>query len=1026
MEQKNKKRTALGLVGAGALKSLLSDYPKGVIEDFTRAGVKAKFDKQPAMKKLLSKKFLGKAFSGTGVGRAAGGMTVGAATFPIFYSGMKDLKSGDKDRRAKGFAKVIGSGVLFQGGKGAVEYGWKALRGKKGVGKATVKNPLPPKATKSLKALTAKGMVGRGTAARALIGLGASTATAYGLSKALSKPKDGKKKKSVLPAALALGAGMGAGKGLIDTAMLGRSGKWWNPKSYAAAFKSPKAWVPGTVARAAGGAVGTAVLGELLDRLMKPKKQKLAMHLRAAHWLGKAALQPIPKTPKLVIPRKWYRSADDLKKWEAKVRLRIGALADKLDKKLAPLDTVPGAEAGSSSYYGFPSSLRRVPGEVVRHPDSLLVNAVASVVVPAPLAGPAAMKKYIDIKGRLGLDEAAARKILEKLAGVKEKYTPYPHQQVAVDKFLEGGQLILAHGTGSGKTFTAIASFEEARKQGKAAKALIVVPAGLKDNFAKEGVEKFTDSTYQIVGSKAEQGKPNTVYLDSIGEAPYTIVSYDMFNRDPVGLMKRSGADTLVLDEFHKIRNERAKVHKSALEAREYAQNFMGLTASPINNSPAEIATLVNVATSGQYMKRSRFSNRYLRTRKVRKGFFGGKKKVKELRRQAEVAQYVRPIVDYRSSDELKDLFPRKNVKVVDTPMSAEQQEKYDYIMGQLGPIKQMITRKNVQISDKEMAHIFSKIINARRLLNDASAIGGSPKETAAQDTPKIRRILEDVDAHMKETPDAKVVIYSNLIRGGLDVVAQGLKQKGVPFGAFIGSGRSLGDQTVSHATRNQAVEDYKAGKLKVLLVSGAGAEGLDLKNTTGFFSLDGHWNPERIRQAEARAVRLKGQEHRPKEKREVLVNRYRSTYPKKWYKPGRPKPTVDEWIYDVAARKHQLNTQLRHVLKVDPPKGFKTYKYTRKYRSPRTGEWVYVYPQKRKIASYDPKKEKNKKHKFIGPALASMGTGATMGAALGKGHRLRSAGAGAAAGAVNAMLWRAIVRGYSKAVDVPYRDVVS
>ena len=1400
MTKKKKDKALLGLIGAGALKGALSDYPKGVIEDFTRAGVEAKFDRKPALKHLVSKKFLRKAFTGTGLGRAAGGVAVGSATFPLFYSGMKDLKSGEKDRQAKGFAKVLGSGVLYQAGKGGIEFGWKALRGKK----PSTKLPSTPKVPTSVKNLAL-----RGAAARSLIGLGAAGATAYGVSRAL-KRKDKGKGKSLLPATLGLGAAMGAGKGLIDDVITKRKGSWWKPKSYAKVLKTPRAWVPGVTARALGGAVGTAVLGQLLNQMMKPKKTKTAAHLRGLRWLGQAALQPIPKTPRLFLPRKAYRSSKELKTMEAKARVWLDNLATRVGRKVAPLDYAPGSEAaamGIPTYYTGLGRLRKIPETAVRAPDHVLAIA-AGTAAPAPLTSLLAAVGYPKLKHKLKMTPEAARKYLEKVGGLRQGFTPYPHQQKAIDKFLNSGQLILAHGTGTGKcmrgdtpvltnrgilpiealfpgplpeteaslplegvhvlsvvgarirkmpashvfamrlpaseatlrfrtklgvefevtgehplpcmgsdgalawkpakywtpgdqvavperlptvrtpprvpraliellawqiaegherpeenvvtitqkdtdllcrltellkelgfegskirtpsnrsaylylcdkryrslleaqgytwgnksatkefpaswlalaapslrvllqaffdaegschkqtvelttasrnlaqqlqymllrlgcratlrlkracatngkqtvreyyrlsmtgaaahkfkeqvgfgvaykqaalveavavrhteyhsrglpfepvfsgllswgfgyafrspaiqkggkviskenacfvatklrhgpefsskqkfggaaekwrkrtqtayvarknqllhladnicqlahsdllfdkvvaieegqlggyvfdlvvpeahnfvagagwglvhnTFTAVTAFEQARAKGQASRALVVVPAGLKENFAKEGIAKFTDSTYQIAGSRSEVGQPNTVHADAaVGGVPYTIVSYEMFNRDPVGLMQRTGADTLILDEFHKIRNEQAKVHKSALEAREYARNFMGLTASPINNSPAEIATLVNVATSGQYLKRRQFSSRYLRTVKKRKGFFGGMKKEKTLHRPAEVARYIRPVVDYRSSEGLKHLFPKKDVKLVDVPMGDIQKERYEYIMGQLGPIEKMILQGKVEVSDKEMAHIFSKIVHARRALNDASALGGMDKTEAIQQTPKVQRLLGDVNQHLAETPDGKAVVYSNLIKGGLDIIAHGLKQQGVPFGVFIGSGRELGGVRSTHKARNQSVEDYKAGKLKVLLVSGAGAEGLDLKNTTGFFSMDGHWNPERIRQAEARAVRLKGQEHRPPEKRKVEVRRYRTVYPqKKWYQLGKRKATVDEWVYDVAARKHTLNQQLRHVLNVKPPKGFTLHKYQHKYRSPRTGEWVYVYPKK-------------------------------------------------------------------------------
>ena len=79
----------------------------------------------------------------------------------------------------------------------------------------------------------------------------------------------------------------------------------------------------------------------------------------------------------------------------------------------------------------------------------------------------------------------------------------------------------------------------------------------------------------------------------------------------------------------------------------------------------------------------------------------------------------------------------------------------------------------------------------------------------------------------------------------------------------------------------------------RVIVISGAGAEGLDLKNATAFYALDGHFNPERILQAEVGARRLGGQSARPVEQRKVDVRRYQSTVPKSqklWYfwKDGR------------------------------------------------------------------------------------------------------------------------------------------
>jgi len=538
---------------------------------------------------------------------------------------------------------------------------------------------------------------------------------------------------------------------------------------------------------------------------------------------------------------------------------------------------------------------------------------------------------------------------LLKTAELRPKFQPYPHQQKAVDKFTNSGQLILAHATGTGKTATALFSVEAAKAKGMAKRAVVVVPSGLKSNFAHGGVKKFTTASFQIIGSKSESRKSDKdeiVYLDSIQPGKdYTIISYEMFLKDPVGILKRAGADTLLFDEFHKVRNERAKIHQAALGARQYARNFIGMTASPVNNNPAEIGTLVNIATNGQFMGASRFKRRYMRQTGYTPSFFGGKKKQVTMVRRPEAAAYIKPVVDYQPKESIKDLFPKKDVKTVKVPMSKEQRMYYDYVMRQLGPLSDIVAQRKTDLTPKQLQHVFGRIIHARRAMNDLSAINPKiTKRTAAQQTPKVQKMMADLDDHMQRTPDGKVVIYSNLITGGLDVAAEALKQKGLKFGVFAGSGREVGGQVSSHKARAKAVKDFQAGKSKILLISGAGAEGLDLKNATGFFSMDGHWNPERILQAEARAVRMKGQAHRPQEARKVEVYRYQSVYPKKFF--GKPKATVDQWIYDVAKRKHILNKQLRKgVLALPSPK--RMHKYERKWRDPATGEWRYKYPDK-------------------------------------------------------------------------------
>ena len=536
------------------------------------------------------------------------------------------------------------------------------------------------------------------------------------------------------------------------------------------------------------------------------------------------------------------------------------------------------------------------------------------------------------------------------ISALKGWFKPYEHQEKAVQKlFKNKGRMILAHEMGTGKTVTSIYGFEKMRHHGKAKKALVVVPSGLRENFARNGVEKFTNSSYQVVGSGSEVAKKkNYVRTGTEGDKTYTIISYAMFRRDPKGMMERTGADTLIFDEFHKTRNENASTFKAAIQARPYATNFMGLTASLINNSPSEIASLLTISEQKRHMSPGQFKKRYVKTVGFTKGFGGGKKKVTAMQNVEELKRGTQSKIDYVETGDLKGkTMPTKSLTNVDVPMSKEQYQLYQLALDKVGPMKERVLRSDPNITVRDAKMLFAQISQARQVANSMHTARRdiTPKKSA-EVTPKVRRILDDTTKHLSEQDDNKVVLYSNLVRGGVDVLSAGLTAKGIDHAVFVGKGTEVGKNKVTAISRQQGVRDYKEGKKRVIILSGAGAEGLDLKNSTAFYSLDGHFNPQRILQAEARARRLGGQKHREVQNRKVDVRRYRSTVPKE-SRPGffgkmigRTTPmTTDQWMYDVAGKKFKTQKEFYTAFKKPP-------KHTRKYIDAK-GKVRYEYPKK-------------------------------------------------------------------------------
>lgn len=460
----------------------------------------------------------------------------------------------------------------------------------------------------------------------------------------------------------------------------------------------------------------------------------------------------------------------------------------------------------------------------------------------------------------------------------------------------------------SGKTFSAIGAFEELKGMGKTTRALVLAPAGLRANFLEKGVHRFTTSKAQILDNPA--AVPDNV--------DYAIVSYDAFRKNPQAWMDAVKPDTIIADEVHRAANPDSVTNKALWEIRPQVKYFMGLTASSSQNNPAEIVPLVQLASGRKdapYASPKAFTRRHVRTTpSTTRGIFGGKQRDKHLVRQEELYRNIGPYVHYVEDLDASEK-PREVDEVVPVEMSSPQVDLYRLAMKGIDPAVRIKVEQGEPVSQKEAIGIFTSLLRARQASNSLHTV--DPRltpEQASEQTPKIRRILDDADDHIKKTPDGQVIMYTNVVHGGVDVLEAGLKKRGIPYGVFSGKG----NQGVTEETRQQAVEDYLAGKNKVIVITGAGAEGLSLGNTTMVQLVDGHYNPERINQAKARGIRAGGLSQRAPEDRKVMVRKYVSTLPKTfWQKAtfGKPDRGVDEFVYLTAERKARMNRQLRDVL---------------------------------------------------------------------------------------------------------------
>ena len=503
-----------------------------------------------------------------------------------------------------------------------------------------------------------------------------------------------------------------------------------------------------------------------------------------------------------------------------------------------------------------------------------------------------------------------------KQAALNSNVTLYPHQQRVVDN--PSSEMIVAHSVGSGKTLTGIAKFEKMKEQGQANKALVVVPAGLRTNFGEQGVGKFTDSKYNIVGNKQEQRKK--IFSDIDPTADYNIVSYEMFRRNPKHYIEASGADTVIVDEAHRSKTENTQTTNSLKNTRNLYKNYIGLTGSVISNGISDVQPLIDVASGGNHSlgrSKNEFEKMYLkRSNKKEYADLPEKRRpVTGFKNQKMLEDELLKHLDYVDYQDIKRIanMPDKQVHLVKVPLSKEQAKAYKKMLKDDPKIYQLITRKRLEtMKNEEIANAFSALIEQRKLMNSANTVvPGMSLEESYEKTPKTKRAIEDIVKHLEETPDGQALLLTHLVNGGVDVAEAGLRKNHIPYGKFIGKSKDLTEEM-----RQQNVRDFNDRKNKVMIISPAGNEGLSLNDTTFEAVLDPHFNPEKMNQMEARGIRSGGLSHRPKKDRNVVVNRYIATMPKRFGILKDNTPTPDEFIYEIASNKAKNNDMFFKYLK--------------------------------------------------------------------------------------------------------------
>ncbi|MCL1855893.1 MAG: SNF2-related protein, partial [Clostridia bacterium] len=126
-------------------------------------------------------------------------------------------------------------------------------------------------------------------------------------------------------------------------------------------------------------------------------------------------------------------------------------------------------------------------------------------------------------------------------SGMNPEIVLHPHQRDAIAHILYGGNTLLAHEVGAGKTFEMVAACMESKRLGLCQKALFTVPNHLTEQWASEFLRLYPSANILVATRKDFETRNRKKFCARIATGDYdaVIMGHSQFERIPVSLERQ-------------------------------------------------------------------------------------------------------------------------------------------------------------------------------------------------------------------------------------------------------------------------------------------------------------------------------------------------------------------------------------------------------------------------------------------------------------------------------------------------------
>ena len=442
----------------------------------------------------------------------------------------------------------------------------------------------------------------------------------------------------------------------------------------------------------------------------------------------------------------------------------------------------------------------------------------------------------------------------------------YQKKPIEFMKYNHG--LILYHSTGSGKTITALY-------------AVYQFPYDIMIIGPKSSKKTFTDNI-----QKAKMNPSRFTF--------YTYAKIKKILETNVTIFKKK---SVIVDEAHTIRNENM-YNLYISSSLMFASKIILLTATPVVNYLNDLSVLVNIVKGEDVLptERKLFDQMFFDEEKMmlinEKFLFDKLKNTISYYKTNDLApEQGSEAISPHIADDTEN-YPTSATHIMEIEMSHEQINEYIYY------IKKIIYENKNIVNESEILNIdYGLLPNKKKNFFLSATRQLSNTVNNSEKSPKIEEILKKI-----EKGPYPVIVYSNFLKNGIYTLAILLEKQKISYKTITGF--------TTNDKLNVIVNNYNNGMYKVLLISSAGSESLDLKNTRQIHIMEPHWNNARIQQVIGRAIRFGSHKDLPINEHHVDIYYWISIFSKHI-----KNLSADQYLIVLSRRKKELWDKYQEII---------------------------------------------------------------------------------------------------------------